>query len=87
MMTLPNDAQIRQDIFKEFEWDARVGAYGIGITVDNGTVTLDGTVETYGRRHAALQAAARVDGVVAVNNQLRVGSTSQTASHNAALVA
>ncbi len=72
-MTLPNDAQIRQEVFKEFEWDVRVGAYGITISVENGTVTLGGTVETYGRRYAAVLAAQRVDGVLEVVNDMQIG--------------
>lgn len=41
------DMQIKQDIEAELRWDPMVNAAQIGVTVDKGTVSLLGSVDTY----------------------------------------
>lgn len=44
----------------------------IAVSADDGTVTLRGTVESFGQRRAAADDAKKIDGVYEVENQLKV---------------
>jgi osmotically-inducible protein OsmY len=66
------DAQIQQAVLEELRWDPRVEETEVGVAVDNGVVTLTGTVTTYVKRLAAQEAAHRVAGVRDVANDVRV---------------
>lgn len=44
----------------------------IAVTAQGGTVTLRGTVESFGQRRAAAQDARNIEGVYRVDNQLKV---------------
>jgi osmotically-inducible protein OsmY len=66
------DIQLKQDIDDELRWDPKVNASQIGVTVDNGAVTLLGVVDTYAEKWAAEDAAKRVGGVRAVAQELTV---------------
>jgi osmotically-inducible protein OsmY len=44
----------------------------IAVSADDGTVTLRGTVESFGQRRAATDDAHKIDGVYEVDNQLKV---------------
>jgi osmotically-inducible protein OsmY len=69
---MKSDFQILQDVLHELQWDHRIGAAEVGVEVDNGIVTLTGTVPTYGRKFAAREAAHRVKGVLDVANDITV---------------
>ena len=58
------DAEIQQDVIREFKWDPRVEETEVGVEVDNGVVTLTGTVTSWAKRMAAQEAAHRVFGVL-----------------------
>jgi osmotically-inducible protein OsmY len=66
------DQEIQEDVYREFRWDSRVAPEEIGVQVDNGVVTLTGTVKSYGQRLAAREAAHRVAGVLDVADDVRV---------------
>src|SRR5690242_16211778 len=66
------DPEIQQAVIRELRWDTRVDETDVGVEVDNGVVTLTGTVDTYQKRMAAQQAAHRVSGVLDVANDIRV---------------
>lgn len=66
------DTEIQQDVLDEFVWDPEVLASDIGVEVDDGVVTLTGTVDSYTVKLAAQDAAQRVEGVRAVANNLSV---------------
>ena len=70
-----NDIQLKQDIEAELNWDPRVNAAQIGITVDSGVVSLFGTVDTYAEKWAAEEATKRVNGVRTVAEDLKVKLT------------
>jgi osmotically-inducible protein OsmY len=57
------DLQLKDEIETELHFDPRVNAAQIGVTVDQGAVSLLGTVDTYAERFAAEDAAKRVSGV------------------------
>ncbi|SCL41314.1 Osmotically-inducible protein OsmY, contains BON domain [Micromonospora pallida] len=69
------DRQIQQDVSEELIWAAGVPSPGIGVTVDDGVVTLTGQVGSYAERWAAERSAQRVRGVRAVADDLEVRLT------------
>ena len=69
---MKTNAELRNDIAAELEFDPRVLDSEIGIALKAGVVTLSGTVNSYARRLAAETAALRVHGVRAVANELKV---------------
>ena len=71
-MMRKSDAQIHQDVRRELSWDSRVDDTHVGVAVDQGVVTLTGTVANYAAKLAAQAAAHRVPGVLDVANDLRV---------------
>jgi osmotically-inducible protein OsmY len=71
-----NDSQLKQDVEAELNWDPRVNAAQIGVTVENGAVSLLGTVDTYAEKWAAEEATKRVSGVRIVAEDLKVKLTS-----------
>ena len=66
------DSEIQKDVLRELGWDARVEETDVGVEVDAGVVTLTGTVSSWGKRHAAAEAAHRVRGVLDVANDIVV---------------
>lgn len=69
---MKTDSQLQQDVLHELAWDSRVTAPHIGVTIEQGVVTLTGTVSSYAERLAAQEAAHRVNGVLDVANDLQV---------------
>ena len=66
------DIQLKQDIEQELSWDPKVNAAQIGVSVDQGAVSLLGTVDTYAQKWAAEDATKRVSGVRTVAHDLTV---------------
>ncbi len=66
------DTQIHHDVLEELKWDSRVDETEVGVEVDNGVVTLTGTVTSWAKRLAAQEAARRVIGVLDVANDIKV---------------
>jgi osmotically-inducible protein OsmY len=66
------DAQIHRDVIDELRWDSRVDETEVGVEVDQGVVTLTGTVTSWAKRMAAQEAARRVVGVLDVANDIKV---------------
>ena len=71
-MTRKSDEQIHQEVLRELRWDSRVDKTEVGVEVDQGVVTLTGTVASYAKKLAAQDAAHRVTGVLDVANDVRV---------------
>ena len=69
---MKTDFDIQQDVLRELAWDTRLKATAIGVAVDQGIVTLTGTVGSYAARMGAQDAAHRVEGVLDVANDLEV---------------
>ena len=66
------DREIQTDVLAELRWDYGIQANEIGVAVKDGVVTLTGTVDTYLKKWKAEEAAHRVNGVVAVANDINV---------------
>ncbi len=66
------DLQLQQNVIAELRWEPGVDAAAIGVRVEDGVVTLDGTVATYPQKVAAERAVERVAGVAAIADELTV---------------
>jgi osmotically-inducible protein OsmY len=66
------DAQLKQDLEAELDWDPKVNAGRIAVSVEKGGVSLTGTVDTYGEKWAAEDAVRRISGVVTLSVDLKV---------------
>lgn len=69
------DAQLRQDVIDEIERDRRFKPAELGVEVDQGIVTLIGTVSSYTKVTAAADIAADIAGTKGVANELTVRAT------------
>ncbi len=63
---------LRDAVLAEIDGDPAVHAWEIGVTAEDGVVTLTGTVASLGMKVAAERAVKRVDGVRSVANDLRI---------------
>ena len=66
------DEQIKRDIVDNLLWNDSVDASDVGIEVNNGTVTLNGTVPNYAALVSAISEIWNVDGVIKINNLIQV---------------
>ena len=67
-----DDMHIRKLVIDELDFDPSVTAYGIGVAVNKGVVTLTGFVPSYFEQETAVRAVQRVKGVKAVAQELKV---------------
>lgn len=72
MLERRSDRDLKQRILRELKWDSRVSWASINVEVNDGIVTLAGTVPAYVQKIAAQQAAHRVVGVFDVANDIDV---------------
>jgi len=66
------DQDLKRDVENELKWEPSVNEAHIGVSAKNGVVTLSGHVATYAEKYGSEQAAKRVQGVMAVANELSV---------------
>jgi osmotically-inducible protein OsmY len=66
------DVRLRGAIVRQLDWDPEVDASAIGVSADDGVVTLTGFVDSYADKLAAERVAKRVRGVRAVANDITV---------------
>lgn len=71
-MSHRKDHALQQTVEDELDWAQDVDSTRVGVEVDKGVVTLSGDVESFAQRRAALHAALRVRGTVAVVDDMRV---------------
>jgi len=69
---MKKDSELQHDVLAELEWEPTVDAAEIGISVNDGVVTLNGAVKRFPEKWAAEDAALRVAGVKAVANEIEV---------------
>ena len=67
-----NDLEIRVAILEALTHSPELGGKSIGVKVDNGVVTLSGSVETPAQRNGAEQTARAIDGVTGITDNLSV---------------
>jgi osmotically-inducible protein OsmY len=73
---MKSDIEIQRDVLDELKWDPEVEPTDVGVEVDDGVVTLTGTVDSHWKKWAAERAALRVEGVRAVANDVVVKTRS-----------
>jgi len=69
---MKTDAELQQHVMDELKWEPTIRAAEIGVAVNDGVVTLSGSVDSYGKKWAADRAAKRVFGVKAVTEEIKV---------------
>ncbi|MET3808623.1 osmotically-inducible protein OsmY [Nakamurella sp. UYEF19] len=69
------DAEIKKNMEDELSWLTSVNSNHIGVSVDDGAVTLTGHVESYPQKLLAGKAALRVRGVTAIAQDVEVHSS------------
>src|SRR5579864_5949634 len=69
---MKTDANIRADVENELRWDPSLDEKGILIKVENGVVSLQGSVPHFSDRWTAEQVTKRVAGVRAIANDIQV---------------
>jgi len=69
---MKTDMELKQDVEDELDWEPRVNAAHIGVSVKDGVVTLSGHVPSFAEKYAAERTAKRVYGVKAVADELDV---------------
>jgi osmotically-inducible protein OsmY len=67
-----SDEEIKKRIVDDLYWDSSIDASKVEVTVDNGWVTLNGTVPSYSARARASDAACRIMDVIEIENNLEV---------------
>jgi osmotically-inducible protein OsmY len=72
VMSVKNDREIQEEVLRELRWDSRIRQEEVGVEVDDGVVTLTGTVDGRAKKLAAKEAAHRVVGVRDVADDVRV---------------
>jgi osmotically-inducible protein OsmY len=69
---MKTDEELQDDVIDELRWEPRVDASAIGVSANQGSLTLTGHVTSYAQKLDAVQAAQRVDGVTTVADELEV---------------
>jgi osmotically-inducible protein OsmY len=69
---MPWNDEVRADVEEALAWDAKLADDTIAVSVDDGHVTLRGTVGSMREKLEAKNVAADVFGVVAVKDELQV---------------
>ena len=69
---MSEDSKLQVAVLAELAWEPRVTAGHIGVTAEDGVVTLSGHVPSFVERYAAEAAAMRVQGVKAVAEEIEV---------------
>lgn len=68
------DQELKHALEAELDWTPSVDATRIGVAVDDGAVSLFGDVSSYPQKNAAVEAAMRIRGVLAVADEIVVHS-------------
>jgi osmotically-inducible protein OsmY len=76
---MKTDREIQIDVLDELRWEPSVNATDIGVTVKDGVVTLEGTVDSYAEKWAAERAAKRLPNVkdLAVELEVKLPGSSE----------
>ena len=69
---MKSDKDIQRDVRQELAWNPAVTETHVGVSVEDGVVTLSGKVPSYAEKAAAEASAMRVDGVKAIVEKIEV---------------
>lgn len=69
---MKTDKEIEKDVKEEMLWEPRMKNSKVAVRVEEGRVSLTGEIDSYPKKIAAEKAAMKVEGVIAINNLLKV---------------
>jgi osmotically-inducible protein OsmY len=69
---MKTDLEIKNDVLDELAWQPNIDETQIGVIVENGVVTLTGTLDSYAKKIAAEKAVKSVKGVRAIAEDIEV---------------
>ncbi|MGA2240284.1 MAG: BON domain-containing protein [Candidatus Bathyarchaeia archaeon] len=69
---MKTDSELQRDVMTELKWEPTIHAAEIGVSVKDGVVTLNGVVDSYGKKWAIVRAVRRVSGVKVVAEDIKV---------------
>jgi hypothetical protein len=78
---MKSDRELQINVLDELRWEPGVKATDIGVTVKDGVVTLEGTVDSFAEKRAAERAVKRLPDIRALAIELEVklpGSSERT---------
>ncbi len=83
---MKTDSQLQHDVMAELAWEPSVDHADIGVSVNDGVVTLSGYVKSFPEKMAAEKATRRVAGVRAIAEEIKVRlpADRKTADHEIA---
>lgn len=83
---MKTDSQLQHDVIAELAWEPSVDHADIGVSVNDGVVTLSGYVKSFPEKMAAEKATRRVAGVRAIAEEIKVRlpADRKTADHEIA---
>lgn len=67
-----SDKTLKHAVEEELDWEPSIDSEHIGVTVEDGVVTLSGHVGTYAEKFTAEKAAKRVKGVRAIAQEIEI---------------
>lgn len=70
---MKTDNEIQKDVMDQLRWEPFLNASKIGVSVNNGIVTLSGQVDTYSKKVLAEKATKKVAGVKAIAEDIQIG--------------
>src|SRR5690554_2715343 len=82
---MKTNEQLQRDVLAELKWDPIIAASEIGVSAKDGVVTLSGYVDSYSKKYAAEKAATRVNGVLAVAEDIVVRLSGATRRDDTAI--
>jgi osmotically-inducible protein OsmY len=71
-MIMKNNEALQQDVQDAIKWEPLLRAAEIGVTANDGVITLTGTVDSYAKKTEAEEAAKNVAGVKAVVEKIEI---------------
>jgi osmotically-inducible protein OsmY len=71
----PNDADLSENVDRVLRWNPNTDASRLTISVSDGVVSLEGSVDSYWKKQHAERVAADVAGVIDVENRLAIVPT------------
>lgn len=69
---MKTDTQLQSDVLEQLKWEPSIREAEIATAVKSGVVTLSGYVDSYAEKYLAVRAMERLDGVMAVVDELKV---------------
>jgi osmotically-inducible protein OsmY len=73
-MIMSQSEEVQTKVLNALYWDLAVPPHRVKVEVENGWVTISGTVDRYYQRTCAESDARWVAGVLGVNNHIRLAS-------------